>query len=274
MDTKGPEIRSGIFKQGIDKVDLVKGEWLGLTSDYNYRGDNQKLACSYEKLASSVVTGQQILVADGSLVLTVLSCDIPANEITCRIENNCSIGERKNMNLPGVKVDLLTFTEKDVKDIVEFGIAQKVEFIAASFVRKAEDVRNLKKLLSDNGGDEIKVISKIENQEGLENYDAILKETDGVMVARGDVRDLLLLLLHFVYVVVRILIFSFSHTRHFILLYCLLLLARNGNSREQGVFGTKVHDPQGQHCGKTGHHRHSNAGEHDHQSSPHSCRMQ
>jgi pyruvate kinase len=180
-----------MFKSGIgDKVDLVKGASLVLTSDTNYRGDHHKLACSYEKLASSVCTGQQILVADGSLVLTVLSCDIPNNEITCRIENNCSMGERKNMNLPGVKVDLPTFTEKDVKDIVEFGIARKVEFIAASFVRKGEDVRNLKQLLRDNGGEEIKVISKIENQEGLENYDDILKETDGVMVARGDVSDL------------------------------------------------------------------------------------
>jgi pyruvate kinase len=179
-----------MFKTGIgDKVNLVKGASLVLTSDANYRGDHHKLACSYDKLASSVRTGQQILVADGSLVLTVVSCDIPANEITCRIENNCALGERKNMNLPGVKVDLPTFTDKDVKDIVEFGIARRVEFIAASFVRKGEDVRNLKKLLLDHGGAEIKVISKIENQEGLENYDDILKETDGVMVARGDVSN-------------------------------------------------------------------------------------
>jgi pyruvate kinase len=90
------------------------------------------------------------------------------------------------MNLPGVKVDLPTFTDKDVTDIVEFGIKMKVEFIAASFVRKAQDVKNLRKLLHDNGGDTIRIISKIENQEGLENYDEILQETDGIMVARGD----------------------------------------------------------------------------------------
>jgi pyruvate kinase len=196
LDTKGPEIRTGFFANDAKKIDLKKGESIILTSDYSYKGDSHKLACSYDHLATSVTGGQQILVADGSLVLTVLTTDPSLQEITCRIENNTSIGERKNMNLPGVKVDLPTFTEKDVKDIVEFGIARRVEFIAASFVRTGQDVRNLKKLLSDNGGQEIKIISKIENQEGLENYDDILKETDGVMVARGDVRTFVLFVLH------------------------------------------------------------------------------
>jgi pyruvate kinase len=109
-----------------------------LTADYTYKGDKNKLACSYEKIASSVKPGQQILVADGSLVLTVLSCDEPNREVTCRVENNAAIGERKNMNLPGVKVDLPTFTDKDVKDIVDFGVRKGVEFIAASFVRTGQ----------------------------------------------------------------------------------------------------------------------------------------
>ena len=186
LDTKGPEIRTGFFANDAKKISLVKGENITLTSDYTFRGDSKKLACSYEALATSVNPGQQILCADGSLVLTVLSTDEPQREIVCRIENNCEIGERKNMNLPGVKVELPTFTEKDVKDIVEFGIKRKVEFIAASFIRKADDVRNLRKLLADNGGQQIKIISKIENQEGLENYEEILRETDAIMVARGD----------------------------------------------------------------------------------------
>jgi len=186
LDTKGPEIRTGFFEEGIDKLTLEKGQNLVLTSDYNFRGNPQKLACSYPQLAASVSKGQQILVADGSLVLTVLDTMESHGEVLCRVENNATIGERKNMNLPGVKVDLPTFTEKDKEDIIEFGIKRKVEFIAASFVRKAEDVRNLKKLLAENGGSQIKIISKIENLEGLENYDDILKETDGVMVARGD----------------------------------------------------------------------------------------
>lgn len=107
-----------------------------------------------------------------------------SNEANCRIENNAVIGERKNMNLPGVIVDLPTFTAKDVSDIVDFAIKYKVDFIAASFVRKAGDVANLRQLLAENGGSSIKIICKIENQEGLHNYDDILQATDSIMVAR------------------------------------------------------------------------------------------
>jgi pyruvate kinase len=115
LDTKGPEIRSGFFEEGLKKLELVKGETIILTTDYTFLGNKHKLACSYPALAKSVQIGQSILCADGSLVLTVLSTDIPAGEITCRIENNASIGERKNMNLPGVLVELPTFTEKDIE---------------------------------------------------------------------------------------------------------------------------------------------------------------
>ena len=186
LDTKGPEIRSGFFANDAKKIDLVKGETIILTSDYHFKGDSKKLACSYGALATSVQAGQEILVADGSLVLTVLATDPAAGEVTCRIENNASIGERKNMNLPGVEVELPTFTEKDVDDIVNFGIKHKVDFIAASFVRKGSDVTNLRQLLAENGGQDIKIICKIENQEGLANYNDILQKTDGIMVARGD----------------------------------------------------------------------------------------
>ena len=164
----------------------MKGETLILTTDYEFKGDSKKISCSYASLPKSVTPGQQILVADGSLVLTVLSCDEAAGEISTRIENNASIGERKNMNLPGVVVDLPTLTEKDVDDIVNFGIKNNVDFIAASFVRKGSDVRNLRQLLADNGGQHIKIICKIENLEGLENYNDILEATDSIMVARGD----------------------------------------------------------------------------------------
>lgn len=184
---RNTEIRTGLFAPGVDKLHFEKGSLLTLTTDAAYRAvDTRKLACSYPQLATSVTTGQTILIADGSLVLTVLECNIPGGEVTCRVENVAAIGERKNMNLPGVVVDLPTFTEKDVKDIVEFGIAKKVDFIAASFVRKAADVLALKQLLADNGGQGIKIVCKIENQEGLENYNAILDETDAIMVARGD----------------------------------------------------------------------------------------
>lgn len=189
VDTKGPEIRTGFFANEASKISLVKNETIILTADYSYRGDAKKLACSYAELATSVQPGQQILIADGSLVLTVLTVDVSRNEVSCRIENNAEIGERKNMNLPGVVVALPTFTEKDVNDIVNFAIKYEVDYIAASFVRKASDVKNLRQLLAENGGQSIKIISKIENQEGLENYDEILQATDAVMVARGDVRS-------------------------------------------------------------------------------------
>lgn len=157
-----------------------------MTSDYSFKGDSTKLACSYEGLARSVKPGQTILVADGSLVLTVKSVNEEAGEVTCNVENNASIGERKNMNLPGVVVDLPTLTEKDIDDIVNWGIPNEIDFIAASFVRKASDVTKIREVLGpDNQG--IKIICKIENQEGMENYDEILAATDGIMVARGDV---------------------------------------------------------------------------------------
>lgn len=156
-----------------------------MTTDYAFKGDNKKIACSYPSLCTSVTTGQSILVADGSLVLTVLSIDVSAGEIVTRVENNCSIGERKNMNLPGVVVDLPTLTEKDISDITDWGIPNGIDFIAASFVRKASDVHKIREILGETGKG-IKIICKIENQEGLENYDEILAATDGIMVARGD----------------------------------------------------------------------------------------
>ncbi|VEU38272.1 unnamed protein product [Pseudo-nitzschia multistriata] len=184
LDTKGPEIRTGFFAEG-KKIELVRGETLVLTSDYSFKGDNTKLACSYSELATSVDVGQSILVADGSLVLKVLSCDAEKGEVACEIMNNASIGERKNMNLPGVVVNLPTLTEKDISDIQEWGIPNGIDYIAASFVRKASDVTKIREILGpENQG--IKIICKIENQEGLENYDEILEVTDGIMVARGD----------------------------------------------------------------------------------------
>lgn len=156
-----------------------------LTSDSSFLGDAHKLACSYPSLATAVQAGQRILMADGSLVLTVLTTDPSAGEVACRMENDAVIGERQNMNLPGVVlVDLPTVTPKDVEDIVKFGIRHAVDFIAASFVRQASDVTYLRQLLADHQGQDIKIISKIENQEGLENYNAILQVTDGIMVAR------------------------------------------------------------------------------------------
>ena len=169
LDTKGPEIRTGFFADDAKKITLKKGENITLTADYNFKGSSKKLACSYADLATSVKTGQSVLIADGSLVLTVLSCHPSEGEVVCRIENDCSIGERKNMNLPGVIVNLPTLTDKDVDDIVNWGIKHNVDYLAASFVRKAADVHRIREILGDMN-DKIKIYCKIENQEGMENY--------------------------------------------------------------------------------------------------------
>lgn len=132
---------------------------------------------------TTVSVGSTIFIADGSLTCEVTS--IGEDHIMTVCKNGCKLGERKNMNLPGAEVDLPTLTEKDEEDLVEFGLKQNVDFIAASFVRKASDLTNIRDVLGPKGAD-IKIISKIENQEGLHNYDEILASSDGIMVARGD----------------------------------------------------------------------------------------
>lgn len=183
LDTKGPEIRTGFFANGAKTISLAQGQTLEITTDYEFLGDSSKIACSYAALPTSVEPGNTVLIADGSLVVTVT--ELRETSILVEVMNNATIGERKNMNLPGVVVDLPTVTEKDEDDIINFGLVENVDIIAASFVRKGSDVRTIRELLGE-AGSHIKIISKIENQEGLDNFGEILEETDGIMVARGD----------------------------------------------------------------------------------------
>jgi len=185
LDTKGPEIRSGALVDG-EPVRLSRGSRIELTTDYAHVGTNAKIAISYEHLARDVKQGDTILMSDGNVMLEVLETDVTNGTVACECLNDATLGERKNCNLPGVKVDLPTMTEKDLHDIVDFGVAHDVDFIAASFVRKARDVALIRETLRDAGGDAIKIISKVENYEGLCNYDEILDASDGIMVARGD----------------------------------------------------------------------------------------
>merc|ERR1719410_2249264 len=182
LDTKGPEIRTGFFEAG-GKINLVAGEELKLVTDYTFKGDKTCFALSYDKLCQSVKPGNVILCADGSLSLKVKS--VGDDHVITEVMNNCSLGERKNCNLPGVKVELPVLQDKDKDDLVKFGIPQGVDFVAASFVQSAEDVKPIRKTLGLRGRS-IKIISKIENQAGLENIDEIIYESDGIMVARGD----------------------------------------------------------------------------------------
>lgn len=138
---------------------------------------------SYEELPQSIKVGQHILIADGSLVIKVT--EILEKGVRGIVLNDAEIGEKKNMNLPGCEVKLPTITEKDKKDIVEFGVKNGVDMIALSFTRSAKDVEDCRDLLGPKGA-HIKIISKIENQEGMHNYGEILEASDGIMVARGD----------------------------------------------------------------------------------------
>jgi len=180
LDTKGPEVRLGYFKDG--KAELEKGQRFTLTIR-DVKGDNTLSSISYKELPREVQTGSRILIADGVIELKVL--DKNETDVICEVVNGGTLGDRKNVNIPGATSKLPAITEKDIADLV-FGIENDVDFIAASFIRKATDVLEIRKVLEQNGGRNIQIISKIENQEGVDNLEDILRVSDGLMVARGD----------------------------------------------------------------------------------------
>lgn len=180
LDTKGPEIRTGKLKE--EPIELVQDELITLTTE-EILGDKDRLSITYSDLPGDVEVGSTILIDDGLIGLTVV--DIQGTEIKCRIVNGGTIKSKKGVNVPGVNISLPGITEKDANDIV-FGIEQGVDFIAASFVRKASDVLEIRQLLESHNASHIQIISKIENQQGVDNLDEILEVSDGLMVARGD----------------------------------------------------------------------------------------
>lgn len=180
LDTKGPEIRVGQLKE--EPIELVQDETIILTTE-EIPGDAQKISITYQNLPNDVQAGSTLLIDDGLIGLTVT--EVRGNEIVCRILNGGTLKSKKSVNAPGVKISLPGITEKDRADII-FGIEQGVDFIAASFVRKASDVLEIRELLEEHNAKHIQIISKIENQEGVDNLDEILEVSDGLMVARGD----------------------------------------------------------------------------------------
>jgi len=183
LDTKGPEIRTGFLKDGKN-IDLTLGQELEITTDYTIKGDNTIISCSYAGLPTSVKVGSTIFIADGSLVCQVLA--LKEKSVMVKVMNDATIGERKNMNLPGTHVDLPILLEKDENDIRVFGPKHQIDMVAASFVQSAENVDTIRGVLNSSGQSHVKIIAKIENQSGLNNFDEILEKIDGVMVARGD----------------------------------------------------------------------------------------
>lgn len=155
-----------------------------LTNDYTVVGTKDKISHSYEAMSRSVKEGSEILIDDGLISLCVTKV-VDDTEVECRINNGGALGQTKGVNLPAANVELPALTEKDKADL-RFGCEQKVDLLAASFIRKADDVRQIRAFLKEHGGESIKIISKIENQEGVLNFDEILEESDAIMVARGD----------------------------------------------------------------------------------------
>ncbi|MBP1154604.1 MULTISPECIES: pyruvate kinase [unclassified Paenibacillus] len=181
LDTKGPEIRTGKLKDD-QKVELIQDNLITLTTE-EVLGDAERVSITYRDLYKDVRIGSTILIDDGLIGLSVE--DIRGTDIVCRIKNGGLLGGKKGVNVPGVKINLPGITEKDANDII-FGIQQGVDFIAASFVRKASDVIEIREILERYNAAQIQIISKIENQEGVDNLDEILEVSDGLMVARGD----------------------------------------------------------------------------------------
>ncbi|MGJ9457184.1 pyruvate kinase [Oceanobacillus sp. CF4.6] len=182
LDTKGPEIRTGNFKEGY--ADLVQGNDV-IVSMNEVEGTAEKFSVTYEGLINDVHEGSKILLDDGLIELEVTEIDQAKGEITTKAMNTGVIKNKKGVNVPNVSVNLPGITDKDAADI-NFGIEQGVDFIAASFVRRASDILEIKELLENNGATHIHIIPKIENQEGVDNIDSILEVSDGLMVARGD----------------------------------------------------------------------------------------
>ena len=180
LDTKGPEIRVKAFESGA--VTLEKGSDFILTTD-DVPGDAARVSVTYENLHREVAPGCRILVDDGLIELSVR--EIRGHDIVCTVDNGGPLSSNKSINIPGVHILLPSLTEKDKEDL-KFAVENDFEFIAASFVRKASDVEDIRACLHQYGGDNIRIISKIENREGVENLDAIIAASDGIMVARGD----------------------------------------------------------------------------------------
>ncbi|MGL4344960.1 MAG: pyruvate kinase [Cellulosilyticaceae bacterium] len=181
LDTKGPEIRTGVLGTPGD-VELKIGETFILTTD-EMEGDDKKVSVTYKNLPFDLKRGSRILIDDGLIELKVKN--LTNTEVECQVINGGMLGSRKGVNIPDVFVNLPALTEKDIEDI-KFGAEQGFDYVAASFIRCASDVLKIRQVLEECNGGDIQIIAKIENRDGVDNIDEILQVADGIMVARGD----------------------------------------------------------------------------------------
>lgn len=180
LDTKGPEIRLKDFENGSEIIE--DGQQFILTSE-DVKGTKERVATTYDALPSQVEKGTKILIDDGRIRMEVI--ETTERDVICKVVSGGKVSNRKGVNIPNKSLDLEYISEADRNDIL-FGIKMDVDYVAASFVRNGNDVRQLRTLLNENGGEQIKIISKIENMEGIDNFRDILDLSDGIMVARGD----------------------------------------------------------------------------------------
>ena len=181
LDIKGPKIRTHNFIN--DGVELKENDEFSFICDDEILGDNKKCTVSYRDLYKDVTVGGEILVDDGLLRFKIK--EVVGTEIKCIVTVGGTIKNHKGVNVPNVKIHLPSITEKDKEDLI-FGCENKIDFVAASFIRKASDIEDVREVLKSHGGDYIQIIAKIENQEGVDNIDEIIEASDGIMVARGD----------------------------------------------------------------------------------------
>lgn len=181
LDTKGPEIRFKNFENG--SVELKEGQLFTLDDNEELLGDETRIGLTYHELAKAVKVGTKILVDDGKIELRVAKLD--GSKVVTKVINGGKVSNHKSINVPNVSIPMPFLSEKDKADLL-FGISQEVDFVAASFTRTKQDILDMRKFLDDNGGKKIEIICKIENTEGVKNFERILDVADGIMVARGD----------------------------------------------------------------------------------------
>lgn len=181
LDIKGPKIRTHNFIN--DGVELKEGQNFIFKCNKEILGNNKECSISYSELYKDVHIGGTILVDDGLIAFKII--DINRSDIICKVLNDGIIKNHKGVNVPNVSINLPSVTDKDKCDLI-FGCKMGVDFVAASFIRKSSDIKEVREILNSHNGNNIQIIAKIENQEGVNNIDSILKEADGIMVARGD----------------------------------------------------------------------------------------
>ena len=183
MDTKGPEVRTTDLAGG-EPIAFTTGDRVKVTGNPGKETNRECISVSYTNFVHDLNVGETILIDDGDLELSVIAKDEAVNELTCEVKNEATLGNHKSVNVPGVRINLPSLTEKDRNNIL-YAIEKDIDFIAHSFVRNKQDVLDIRKILHEHNS-RIKIIAKIENQEGVDNIDEIIEVADGIMVARGD----------------------------------------------------------------------------------------